>query len=60
MKSANIAAEVEFMVCDDSNCLPPSSEELSFKFPNAKKAVPPKNRCCTIMIQQFSEKTVAV
>lgn len=34
---ANIAAEVEFMVCDDSNCLPPSSEELSFKIPNAKK-----------------------
>ncbi|KQB39976.1 Cytochrome c biogenesis protein, transmembrane region [Flavobacterium aquidurense] len=33
----NIAAEVEFMVCDDSNCLPPSSEELSFKIPNAKK-----------------------
>ncbi|TPG36153.1 protein-disulfide reductase DsbD family protein [Flavobacterium pectinovorum] len=33
----NIAAEVEFMVCDDSNCLPPSSEELSFKIPNGKK-----------------------
>lgn len=33
----NIAAEVEFMVCDDSNCLPPSSEELSFKIPSAKK-----------------------
>ena len=34
---SNIAAEVEFMVCDDSNCLPPSSEELSFKFLNSKK-----------------------
>ncbi len=33
----NIAAEVDFMVCDDSNCLPPSSEELSFKIPNSKK-----------------------
>lgn len=33
----NIGAEVEFMVCDDTNCLPPSSEELVFKFPNAKK-----------------------
>jgi thiol:disulfide interchange protein len=33
----NIGAEVEFMVCDDSNCLPPSSEELSFKFLNFKK-----------------------
>ncbi|WP_163408535.1 protein-disulfide reductase DsbD family protein [Flavobacterium ajazii] len=34
---SNIAAEVEFMVCDDSNCLPPSSEELAFKIPNVKK-----------------------
>ncbi|MEN2402523.1 cytochrome c biogenesis protein CcdA [Flavobacterium sp. MC2016-06] len=34
---ANIEAEVEFMVCDDSNCLPPSSEELKFKIPNAPK-----------------------
>jgi thiol:disulfide interchange protein DsbD len=33
---SNIAAEVEFMVCDDSNCLPPSSEELVFKIPNVK------------------------
>ncbi|MFH7017322.1 cytochrome c biogenesis protein CcdA [Flavobacterium sp. FlaQc-47] len=33
----NIAADVDFMVCDDSNCLPPSTEELSFKIPNAKK-----------------------
>jgi thiol:disulfide interchange protein len=32
-----ITAEVGFMVCDDSNCLPPSSEELTFKIPNAKK-----------------------
>lgn len=34
---SNIAAEVEYMVCDDSNCLPPSSEELAFKIPNEKK-----------------------
>ncbi|MCI9843355.1 protein-disulfide reductase DsbD family protein [Flavobacterium pectinovorum] len=34
---SNIAAEVEFMVCDDSNCLPPSSEELAFKIPNVTK-----------------------
>jgi thiol:disulfide interchange protein len=33
----NIDAEVEFMVCDDSNCLPPSSENLYFKIPNAQK-----------------------
>lgn len=35
----NIEAEVEFMVCDDTNCLPPSSEELAFKFRNAKKGI---------------------
>ena len=34
---SNIAAEVEYMVCDDSNCLPPSSEELAFKIPNVTK-----------------------
>lgn len=35
---SNIAGEVEFMVCDDSNCLPPTSEELIFKIPTQKKA----------------------
>ncbi|MDR6763675.1 thiol:disulfide interchange protein DsbD [Flavobacterium sp. 2755] len=32
-----ITAEVEFMVCDDSNCLPPSTEELTFKLPKTQK-----------------------
>lgn len=35
-QTTNIEAEVEFMVCDDSNCLPPSTEELTFKIPTAK------------------------
>ncbi|HEY1193206.1 protein-disulfide reductase DsbD family protein [Flavobacterium sp.] len=34
---SNVAGEVEFMVCDDSNCLPPTSEELTFKIPSEKK-----------------------
>ncbi|WP_095955221.1 thioredoxin family protein [Flavobacterium sp. ACN6] len=34
---SNVAGEVEFMVCDDSNCLPPTSEELSFKIPKDNK-----------------------
>ncbi|WDF64499.1 protein-disulfide reductase DsbD family protein [Flavobacterium sp. KACC 22763] len=34
---SNIEGEVEFMVCDDSNCLPPTSEELTFKIPTEKK-----------------------
>ena len=35
----DIAAEVEFMVCDDSNCLPPTTEELLFTIPKTKKAI---------------------
>ncbi|MBW1654997.1 protein-disulfide reductase DsbD family protein [Flavobacterium quisquiliarum] len=34
---SNIDGEVEFMVCDDSNCLPPTTEELAFKIPAEKK-----------------------
>lgn len=34
---SDVAAEVDFMVCDDSNCLPPSTEELTFKIPKEKK-----------------------
>jgi len=34
---SNVSGEVEFMVCDDSNCLPPTSEELTFKIPTEKK-----------------------
>ncbi|AOC93740.1 Thiol:disulfide interchange protein DsbD precursor [Flavobacterium anhuiense] len=44
---SSIEGEVEFMVCDDSNCLPPTTEELSFKIPNEKKLA-------------SSEETVAV
>ncbi|WP_289665537.1 protein-disulfide reductase DsbD family protein [Flavobacterium panacagri] len=36
---SNIDGEVEFMVCDDSNCLPPTTEELAFKIPVEKKTV---------------------
>lgn len=34
---SNITGEVEFMVCDNSNCLPPTSEELVFKISAEKK-----------------------
>ncbi|KAF2516729.1 protein-disulfide reductase DsbD family protein [Flavobacterium foetidum] len=34
---SSIDGEVEFMVCDDSNCLPPTTEELVFKIPAEKK-----------------------
>jgi thiol:disulfide interchange protein len=38
----NITAKVEYMVCDDSNCLPPSSVELSFTFPKSNKTIESK------------------
>jgi thiol:disulfide interchange protein len=56
---SNIKADVEFMVCDDSNCLPPTSEELSFIFPTAKKAAPAE----TAIVKEdttVSEETAAV
>ena len=34
---SSITADVDFMVCDDSNCLPPTTEELTFKIPAEKK-----------------------
>ncbi|GAA3774091.1 thioredoxin family protein [Flavobacterium ginsengiterrae] len=34
---SNVSADVDFMVCDDSNCLPPSTEELTFKISSEKK-----------------------
>lgn len=33
----SVHAEVEFMVCDDSSCLPPTTEELLFDFSTIKK-----------------------
>lgn len=32
-KAFTIAAEVEFMVCNDRNCLPPTTEDFSFEIP---------------------------
>ena len=38
-KPFKINAEVEFMVCNDENCLPPSSDELEFFVSPSAKAV---------------------
>ena len=35
--SGKITAEVNFMVCDDSHCLPPKYEDLIFSFSDANK-----------------------
>ncbi|WP_433778852.1 cytochrome c biogenesis protein CcdA [Flavobacterium anhuiense] len=37
-KPFKIKAEVEFMVCNDENCLPPSSDELEFTISPSAKA----------------------
>jgi thiol:disulfide interchange protein DsbD len=37
-KQFKIKAEVEFMVCNDENCLPPSSDELEFTVSPSAKA----------------------
>jgi thiol:disulfide interchange protein DsbD len=34
---SKVTASVDFMVCDDSNCLPPTTEELMFKIPEIAK-----------------------
>jgi thiol:disulfide interchange protein DsbD len=35
----SIIGEVEFMVCDDDNCLPPTFVDLNFSIPSANKAI---------------------
>lgn len=43
-KNFEIRAEVEFMICDDERCLPPTTEELIFFIPVIKgEAKPPAN-----------------
>ncbi|UFH35507.1 protein-disulfide reductase DsbD family protein [Flavobacterium acetivorans] len=37
-KAFKISGEVEFMVCDDANCLPPSYVDLSFQIPETAMA----------------------
>ena len=56
---SNIAAEVEFMVCDDSNCLPPSSEELVFKIPNVKTVASAEETAAVKKDTVVAEKNVA-
>ena len=41
-KAFKISGEVEFMVCDDANCLPPTNVELNFQIPETKIVVAEK------------------
>lgn len=57
----SINAEVEFMVCDDSNCLPPSTEELIFKISNTKKGITDKATVITKKVNTIiNEDTLVV
>ncbi|NGY37520.1 thiol:disulfide interchange protein [Flavobacterium sp. XN-5] len=38
-KAFKISGEVEFMVCDDANCLPPTYADLNFQIPETKIVV---------------------
>ena len=60
-KGTNIKGEVEFMVCDDTRCLPPAYVDLVFKIPapeeSAETAVTPEN---TEVIVETIEGTAAI
>ncbi|MFB9079253.1 cytochrome c biogenesis protein CcdA [Flavobacterium procerum] len=64
---SNVVAEVDFMVCDDSNCLPPTTEELTFKIQSIKKQasaeekIPAKDTATTGLVEvKEPEKAEAV
>ncbi|WP_343707364.1 cytochrome c biogenesis protein CcdA [Flavobacterium sp.] len=52
-KPFKIKAEVEFMVCNDENCLPPSSDELEF-------TVSPSTKAKTLIEAAVKEETKTV
>ncbi len=60
-KGTTIKGEVEFMVCDDTRCLPPAYVDLVFKIPapeeSAETAVTPEN---TEVIVETIEGTAAI
>ncbi len=59
-KTFNITGEVEFMVCDDANCLPPSYVDLTFQIPETKilavAKIPESNKEVAAIVR---EETVA-
>src|SRR5690606_35432193 len=58
-KGTTVKGEVEFMVCDDTRCLPPSYVELVFKIPDPEKsgetAVIPENTTNSETTEAISE-----
>jgi thiol:disulfide interchange protein DsbD len=58
-KGTTVKGEVEFMVCDDTRCLPPSYVDLVFKIPAPEKseepAVTPENKDNTETTEAITE-----
>ncbi len=58
-KGTTVKGEVEFMVCDDTRCLPPSYVDLVFKIPTPEKseepAVTPENKDNTETTEAITE-----
>ncbi|AWK07067.1 thiol:disulfide interchange protein [Flavobacterium crocinum] len=54
-KPFKIISEVEFMVCNDENCLPPSSDELEFNLSPSAKA---KTLIETAVKEEIEVKTI--
>ncbi len=63
-KGTTVKGEVEFMVCDDTRCLPPSYIDLVFKIPAPEKseetAVKADKNETTEAITEKSENTAAI
>jgi len=52
----NVIGEVEFMVCDDTNCLPPTFVDLEFSIPGNNAALVPATKTESSQVNASVEK----
>lgn len=57
-KAFKISGEVEFMACNDANCLPPSYVDLTFEIPETKLAVAEKTIEAEKVAAPIDEKAI--
>lgn len=57
-KAFKISGEVEFMACNDANCLPPSYVDLAFEIPETKLAVADKTIEAEKVVAPIDEKAI--
>ena len=55
---SEVKGAVEFMVCDDANCLPPTTKKLNFNLKNSTVSELPKATAVTEIVNTQSEPTV--